>query len=131
MNKALLIGGIFLIILAAVGTPNAFLNYKIHKSKEAVSVKLLELPNCSNGSYRNKFLTLEYNGLKYVLRTSCKYVNTFHVGQQVEMFHKDGTNNFVFPNENVLSELFSVLTIGLVGIAIGFIAIKRKRLSSE
>ncbi len=125
MNKALLIGGLVVIIIAAIITPNAILNYKIHESKETIIVKLLELPNCNNHSYKNKFLTLEFKGIKTILRTSCKYVSNFHVGQQIEMFHKEGTNNFIFPNEDVFSELISALTIGLLGIIIVIIALKK------
>ena len=127
MNKALLIGGLVVIIISATITPNAILNYKIHESKETVIVKLLELPNCNGYGYKNKFLTLGYKGSKVILRTSCKYMSNFHVGQQIEMFHKEGTNNFIFPNEDVLFNLISALIIGLVGIIIVIIAIKKNK----
>lgn len=118
-----MIDGLCLILMAFVVAPEKILNYTIFKSKETVFVKLLVLPNCNDGSYRNKFLTLEYKGIKTILRTSCKYVSNYHVGQQIEMFHKEGTNNFVFPNEDVLLELVSVLLIGVMGLIIFIIAI--------
>lgn len=127
MNKALLIGGFVLIIIAAIGFPNDLLNYKIHESKEFVIVKLLKLPNCSNGSYRNKFLTLEYHGSKYILRTSCKYVKNLQIGQQIQMLHKEGTTNFVFENEDVIFELISNLLLVLGGIIIVVIALKKNK----
>lgn len=127
MNKALLIGGSVLIIIAAIVTPNAIVNYKILESQETAIVRILELPNCNDGSYRNKFLTLEYKGSKTILRTSCRYVHNFNIGQQIEMFHKEGTNNFIFLNEDVYFELISDLLIGFVGIIIIIIAIKKNK----
>ncbi len=126
MNKSLLFGGIALVVLALIMTPNDLANHNLLSSKDIVTVKLIGLPDCIDGNYRNDFLMLEYNNTKTILKTSCKYVSDFHVGQQVQMFHKDGTNKFVFPNENPGTELISDLLIGLIGLVISFIAIKRR-----
>lgn len=125
MNKALLIGGLFLVVIAVITTPNAYLNYEIKELKQIVVVKLIELPNCGNGSYKNKFVRLEYNGSEIIKRTSCKYVDKFNLGQKIKIFHKNGTNNFVFQNEDVLADLVSGLLIGVLGIVIAIIAIRK------
>jgi hypothetical protein len=127
MNKALLIGGLVLVVIATITTPNAYLNYEIKESKQIVIVKLVELPNCENGSYKNKFVRFEFKGSEITKRTSCKYVDKFHVGQNIEMFHKNTTNNFVFRNEDVFTNLVSSLLIGLLGIVIAFIAIRKNK----
>lgn len=88
MNKVLLIGGLVLVVIAIITAPPAYLNYVSKESKKIVIVKLTELPNCENGSYRNKFVRFEYNGSEIIKRTQCKYVDKFHVGQNIEMFHK-------------------------------------------
>ena len=133
MYKALIIGGIILVVISVIITPNAYLNYKIKESKQLVIVKLVELPNCNNGSYKNKFVSFEYNDSKIIKRTSCKYIDKYQVGQKVEMFHEGGTNNFVFQNEDVVTNLVSDLLIGGIGILLIIIAVKnidlaRKRL---
>ncbi len=130
MYKALIIGGIILVVISVIITPNAYLNYKIKESNQLVIVKLVELPNCNNGSYKNKFVSFEYNDSKIIKRTSCKYIDKFQVGQKVEMFHEGGTNNFVFQNEDVFTNLVSDLLIGGIGILLIIIAVKKYRFSS-
>ena len=126
MNKPLLIGALVLFVIAFIATSNAYLDYKIKDSKKIVTVRLIELPNCETGGYRNKFVRFEYNGSEIIKRTKCKYVDTFHVGQNIEMFHKDGTDNFIFPNEEVLTNLVSGLLLGLLALVIAIIAIRKK-----
>ena len=131
LNKALFFGGLFLIVIALITIRNAFVKYKIYKSKEVVIVTLLKLPNCENGSYGNKFLTLQYENSKFILRTKCKYVSNFKVGQKIEMYHKEGTKDFIFRNENVLTELIADFLIGFIGLIIIVIAIKNQRISKS
>ncbi len=126
-----MIGGFVLIAIAAIIFPNKYLNYQIHDSKQFVTVKLIELPNCNSG-YRDKFLKLEYKGVKYILRISCKYVRDYQPGQQIQMLHKEGTSNFLFENEDVIFELIFDFIIASLGIIIVGIAIRNnKKINSE
>lgn len=98
------------------------------KSKETVTVKVVKLPDCTSG-YKNKFIHISYNDQIFILRTKCKYVNALVTGQQITMLHKPGTEIFLFPAENVTSDLVTtILLAAFMALCIG-ILIRRQRVT--
>jgi len=123
MNKILIIGGLILVAVTVVILPRTIAEYKTFRSAHVAEVKVLKLPNCEVG-YKNKFMTVLFEEKSYILRTKCKYTKNLIVGQNLPMFHTQGSNIFLFSNENPVFELCSNLMLGAIGVSIitlGFI----------
>lgn len=120
------LGLAFLLLILVFVLPRIIKEYDLMKSQETVTVKVVKLPDCSSG-YKNKFIHISYNDKTYILRTKCKYVKSLVTGQEITMLHKTGTEVFLFPTENVTSEL--VMTIFLAAfmtLCIGILIRKRR-----
>jgi hypothetical protein len=120
MNRFTLICTIFLALLLIFVVPRTVEKYNLHKSDNFVVVTIKKLPDCFSGNtkhrYRNKFIHINYKGSTHILRTKCKYVSGLLEGQQLEMLHKQGTEIFVFKEENVTFELISVILLSLAAV---------------
>lgn len=123
MNRNLIIGGFFLLLISIIITPKTFSEYTIHRLGQLVTVKTIQLPDCQN-SYKNNFLTIRFQDSNYTLRTKCKFTKNLHQGQEIQMLHKEGANAFLFPEENALLKLISNMFIGLLGVIIMIIGLR-------
>jgi hypothetical protein len=129
MNKALIIGGILLLLIFGIGLPRSYSEFTLSKSGEPVKVLVLRLPNCNQG-YKHKFITIKYQETNYILRTKCKFTKNLVEKQEIQMFHKPGTSIFIFPEEDVLVDFISNILIGLLGLLLivkVFLSIRKQR----
>src|SRR5688500_2291297 len=116
MNLFSLICTVLLALLLLFILPRTIEEYRLHQSNSFVTVTVEQLPDCSSG-YKHKFIHINHNGSTHILRTKCKYVKGLSVGQQLEMLHKPGTEIYLFKEEEVMSELVSVVLLAL-GLAL-------------
>jgi hypothetical protein len=126
MNKILIIGGLVLIIISLVTFPEAFRRLGVQSTGALVTVTIVKLPNCKNW-YKNKFVSINFEGSNYILRAKCKYLVNLEAGMNVQMLHKSGSDIFLFEKENVLFNLLSSLAIGLIGLVISVVATLKER----
>jgi len=113
MKLITLLGVAFLVAILVFFLPKTIEEYNVRKSQKTVTVKVTELPDCSFG-YKHKFIHFSYNGRTYTKRTKCKYVKSLTVGQQIPMYHKPDTEIFLFPSENVISELGATILLAVL-----------------
>lgn len=126
MKLTTILGLTFLVIILVFVLPRTIEEYNLSKSQETVTVKVIKLPDCSSG-YKHKFIHISYNDQTYILRTKCKYVKSLVTGQQISMFHKPGTEIFLFPTENGTSELvMTILLAAFMALCIGVLICKQR-----
>lgn len=104
MNKFKLFGSLFFVALSVLMFYKTFEKYELSKTRNFVTVKILKLPDCAIAS-KGKFIHIEYQDTKYILRTKCKYVDSLLAGQKIMMLHKPNTKLFIFRNEAFNSDL--------------------------
>lgn len=120
----MLAGSLFLIVLTFILFPETIQKYQLNKTDNFVTVTIVELPDCTIG-YKNKFLTINYNGVNHILRTKCKYVRNLQTGTNIKMLHKDDSNIFLFKEEDVTFDLISLIILCLAGILSLIISFRR------
>lgn len=119
-----LLSGIFLAVIIVFWFPRTIQEYKLQRSNNQVMVIVERLPDCP-ARYKHKFIHVRYNGSTHVLRTKCKFVAGLSVGQQLEMLHKEGSEIFLFKNEDVTFEVISLIALSFVAVACFIISFRR------
>ncbi len=115
MNRLLIILSLFIICLSIILLLTTLQKYELSRTKNFVLVTIQKLPDCNKG-YKNKFLSIDYNGITYTFRTKCKYVQHLQEGQQLSMLHNSGTDIFIFKEQNIKHELIALTILALIGI---------------
>ncbi len=113
MKAATVLGLAFLIAILVFFLPRTIEEYNVMRSQETVIVEVTKLSDCSSG-YKHKFIHFVYNGKTYISRTKCKYIKSLVVGQQLTMVHKTGNDIFLFPTEDVTSELLATISLAIL-----------------
>ena len=120
-----ILGLTFLVIILVFVLPRKMKEYDLTKTQDAVTVKVVKLPDCNNG-YKNKFIHISYNGRTFILRTKCKYVKSLVTGQQIGMLHVPDTEIFLFATENAESELVAtILLAAFLTLSLGILIWKQ------
>jgi hypothetical protein len=115
MNRFILVSSLFLIALSIILFSKTIQKYEVIKSNNFVWVTVSKLPNCKSG-YKNKFLYIYYNNTNHIFRTKCKYVEGLQEGQKIKMLHREGTDTFLFKEENMTFDFIASIILALVGL---------------
>ncbi|HEV2831047.1 MAG TPA: hypothetical protein VGW31_03635, partial [Hanamia sp.] len=99
--------------------------YQVQKNGETIKATITYLKDCI-GSKTYYFMKFAYNGQEYDKRVRCGFENTHKVGETISMKHESGTDIFLFENEKKEKEFVSSSLLGLLGIFLIGIGIKKR-----
>jgi hypothetical protein len=119
------LSAILLLLIILLWIPHVVKQYGLVHSNKVVIVTIAKLPDCAFG-YRNKFVSIRYNDTTHVLRTKCKYVRDYSIGELVPMLHEPGTGLFLFKSEDLGSEVISIVIIGIMVLACLIFSLTKK-----
>lgn len=95
--------------------------FKLHditvaKNGEIISMKIEKLPESCLGTKAKYFMTLSYQGTKYIKQIGANYCDHHYVGEMVQMKYLEGYTLVLFPSETGKTNLYSLLAIAVFGI---------------
>ena len=117
---------IALVILGIFWLPDTIQKYKLQGSNNLVTVTVEKIPICNMG-YKRNYITVNYKGSTHILRTRCKFVSHLSEGDEFEILHKEGTDIFLFKEENITWELIAYFGVLLAAILYILFRSKRKK----
>jgi hypothetical protein len=99
--------------------------YDVQKNGELITVTITYIPNCI-GSKIKYFMKFTYAGREFDKKVGCGFADTHKIGETIKLKHTDGTDIFLFENENKETEFISTTLLAVLGISFIVIGAKRK-----
>jgi hypothetical protein len=118
MKIFLILGGIIVIVIGTIPLQRKFQEYEVQKGGKIITVLLTKVP-VPFGCKDKYFIGFIYENKRYSKQVGCNFAELHKAGDSVQLKHKEGTDIFLFPNENVIKEFVASGMLVLVGA--GFI----------
>lgn len=116
MRAFYILSGLFLLIFVClIPLPRHFQEYKVQTQGQLVNVQLTYVPysvGCKI-KYSMKFV---YAGNEYSKKVGCNFDETHKIGDIIRLKHLEGTDLFLFPEENITKEFFAFGALALFGV---------------
>lgn len=126
MKLFLIIGGLFIIIFTCIIPLNRDIQeFKVQKNGELVNATITYIPICS-GTKIKYFMKFNYAGQEFDKKVGCGFGDTHKIGETIKFKHTDGTDIFLFENENKQTEFISTAILAILGITLIVIGARKK-----
>lgn len=126
MKTLLIIGGLFIFVFVClIPLRRDIQEYDTQKNGKLVTVTITHVPICS-GTKVKYFMKFIYDGQEFDKRVRCGFADTHKIGETIKLKHTDGTDVFLFENENKEKEFVSTGFLAVLGIAFVVIGARRK-----
>lgn len=115
-----------LILMGVIPLRNKFEEFEVQKRGKLITVQITEVPvpfGCKN----KYFIKFNYANKRYLKQVGCSFAENHKAGESVQFKHTDGTNIFLFPNENVVKEFLASGTLLLIGFSFIIYSLKNRR----
>ncbi len=125
--KVLLIGAglFFIIFFCIIPLGRDIKEYEVQRNGELITATITYIPNCI-GSKIKYFMKFTYAGQEFDKKVGCGFADTHKVGETIKLKHTDGTDIFLFENENKETEFISTALLAALGIAFIVIGVRKK-----
>jgi hypothetical protein len=120
MRLFYLFGGLLLLFISFAPLKHKYQEHQVQKQVELVEVRLTKL-RPSIGCKILYFFEFEYAGKQYSKKAGCNFHDTHKPGQVIKLKHLNGSDIFLFPDEDIGPEF---IAFGLLGIFALFLLIK-------
>jgi hypothetical protein len=126
MKLFLIIGGIFIIVFICIIPLNRDIQeYDVQKNGNLVDAVITYIPICS-GTKIKYYMKFTYSGQEYDKKVSCGFDEIYRIGETIKFKHIDGTDIFLFENENIEKEFIATILLAILGIIFIVKGIKAK-----
>ena len=126
MKLLLIIGGLFIIVFICIIPLSIDIKeYNVQKNGELITATITYIPICS-GTKIKYFMKFIYSGQEFDKKVGCSFADTHKIGETIKLRHKEGTEIFLFENENKETEFISTGLLAVLGIVFIVIGLRRK-----
>jgi hypothetical protein len=126
MKISLIIAGLFFIIFfCIIPLGRDIKEYEVQKNGELITATITYIPNCI-GSKIKYFMKFTYAGQEFDKKVGCSFSDTHKIGETIKLKHTDGTDIFLFENENKETEFISTALLAILGITFIVIGARKK-----
>lgn len=126
MKVLLISGGFFIIIFICLAPLKRDIQeYEVQKYGQLITAMIRHIPLCKGTKVRY-FMQFNYEGRQFDKKVGCGFANTHKVGDAIKLKHIDGTDIFLFEDENKKKEFISTALLGLFGIVSIVAGIRQK-----
>ena len=131
MKATLIIGGLFIIIFVVlIPLKRDIAEYDTQRNGEFITATIAYVPNCI-GTKVKHFMKFNYAGKLFDKKVSCGFGDMHKVGETIKLKHTQGTDIFLFENENKEIEFVSVTLLTLIGLFLMVYGLLKKRNSND
>jgi hypothetical protein len=117
----LVISGLFIIVfICFIPLLRDIEEYDVQKNGELVTARITYIPN------RKGFMEFTYDGQNFNKKVGRSFGDIYKVNDTINLKHKNGTDIFLFENENKRIEFISTGLLALLGISCIAVGLKRK-----
>lgn len=117
------LAGLILLFISLAPLKHKFQEYLVQQNGELVEVRITKL-RPSIGCKTLYFFEFEYEGNQYSKKAGCNFHESHKIGQVIKLKHTEGSEIFLFPEEEFGSEF---VAFGLLGLFALYILIKAVR----
>jgi hypothetical protein len=114
------LAGLILLFISFAPLKHKYQEYLVQQNGKLVEVRITKL-RPSNGCKILYFFEFEYGDNQYSKRAGCNFHESHKIGQVIKLKHTEGSEIFLFPEEELGSEF---VAFGLLGLFALFILIK-------
>jgi len=125
--KLILFGGIILFIGSIFLILSNYDDFRTERKGTIVKMRIEQLPSSCLGTKIKHFVTLSYNGDKYIKRIGGKFCDDHRIGKLIDVKFLEGSSVVLFPNESVITNLLAFGVLGLLGVGMSLSQWKKIR----
>jgi hypothetical protein len=118
------LGGLLMLFISFAPLKHKYQEQQIQKQGELVEVRLTKL-RPSIGCKILYFFEFEYAGKQYSKKAGCNFHDTHKAGEIIKLKHLNGSDLFLFPDEDIGREFIAFGLLGLFGLFLLIKAAKR------
>lgn len=127
MKVFLTIGGLFtIIVFCIIPLDRDIKEYDTQKYGKLITAIITHIPVC-NGTKIKSFMKFTYGGQEFDKKVNCSFADTHKVGQVINLKHSEGTDIFLFENENKEKEFISKGLLAALGAVFIWMGLRKNR----
>lgn len=125
--KFILAVGVVLFLGSIVLIYNNYEKLQVQKRGHIVKMKIERIPSFCYGTKSRYFVKYSYGGEIYDKSIKGSYCQDHYLGEIVEMKIMKGSTVILFPHESIIFSLISFAVIGIFGLIIFIVYLKKIR----
>lgn len=99
--------------------------FNVGNKGQIVKMQIVKLPVSCIGSKVPYYVNFNYNGEIYNKQVRGNFCEKHHIGEMMDIKMLEGSSNILFPNQSGLFDLFSCCALGILGLTISIIGLKK------
>lgn len=116
MRAFYILSGLFLLIFVClIPLPRHFREYRVQTKGQLVNAQLTYVPH-SVGCKIKYSMKFVFAGNEYSKKVGCNFDETHKRGDIIQLKHLEGSDIFLFPDENIAKEFFAFGALALFGV---------------